>query len=103
MRAYLTGRGLLPCFTPHLYGRTQELGLLKPHPHTLQRALSAMGAAPSTALFIGDSPSDCEAARLADVPFLGYARSERKGKLLKDAGAATVVASFEPLLGLLRG
>lgn len=102
VRAYLTGRGLLPCFTPHIYGRTQELRLLKPDPHTLVRALSAMGAAPSASLFIGDSPSDCEAAGRAKVPFLGYARDERKAKLLRDAGADTVVDSFEPLLCHLR-
>jgi HAD superfamily hydrolase (TIGR01509 family) len=102
VRSYLTGRGLLPCFTPHVYGRTQELRLLKPHPHTLVRALSAMGVAPPAALFIGDSPSDCQAATRAGVPFLGYARDERKAKLLRDAGAETVVGSFEPLLSLLR-
>ncbi|WP_318213409.1 HAD family hydrolase [Streptomyces sp. SCL15-6] len=102
VRTYLTGRSLLPCFTPHIYGRTQELRLLKPDPHTLVRALGAMGAAPSASLFIGDSPSDCEAARLAQVPFLGYARNERKEKSLRDAGADTVIGSFEPLLALLR-
>ncbi|MGZ3099944.1 HAD family hydrolase [Streptomyces sp. H62] len=102
VRTYLTGRGLLPCFTPHIYGRTRELGLLKPDPHTVVRALSALGAAPSDSLFIGDTPSDCEAARRAGVPFLGYARDERKAKLLRDAGAETLVDSFEPLLRLLR-
>ncbi|MGV9286781.1 HAD family hydrolase [Streptomyces sp. NPDC003719] len=102
VRAYLTGRSLLPCFAPHIYGRTQELRLLKPDPHTLVRALGAMGAAPSASLFIGDSPSDCEAAQRARVPFLGYARDERREKSLRDAGAVTVVGSFEPLLALLR-
>ncbi|MFC8099073.1 HAD family hydrolase [Streptomyces sp. NPDC057363] len=103
VRTYLTGRSLLACFTPHIYGRTQELRLLKPDPHTLVRALSAMGAAPSASLFIGDSPSDCQAARRARVPFLGYARDDRKAKLLRDEGADTVVDSFEPLVRLLRG
>ncbi|MEV5549408.1 HAD-IA family hydrolase [Streptomyces sp. NPDC052309] len=103
VRAYLDGRGLLPSFTPHIYGRTRELRLLKPDPHTLHRALNAMGAAPSAALFIGDSPSDCQAAHRAGVPFLGYGRDDRKTKLLTDAGADTVVGSFEPLLELLRG
>ncbi|WP_253195534.1 HAD family hydrolase [Streptomyces sp. JHA26] len=101
-RTYLAGRGLLPCFGPHVYGRTRELRLLKPDPHTLVRALGAMGAAPSASLFIGDSPADCEAARLARVPFLGYARDGRKAESLRDAGADTVVDSLEPLLALLR-
>jgi HAD superfamily hydrolase (TIGR01509 family) len=100
--AYLDGRGLLGCFAPHVYGRTRQLSRLKPDPHTLHRALGAMGADPSAALFIGDSPSDHEAAQRAGVPFLGYARTERKEKLLRDAGADMVVASFEPLLSVLR-
>ncbi|WP_435847658.1 HAD family hydrolase [Streptomyces fumanus] len=100
--AYLGGRGLLGCFAPHVYGRTRELSRLKPDPHTLHRALGALGADPAAALFIGDSPSDHEAARRAGVPFLGYARDARKRALLRDAGADTVVGSLEPLLGLVR-
>ncbi|WP_241826989.1 HAD family hydrolase [Streptomyces graminilatus] len=100
---YLASRGLTSCFAPHVYGRTQELSHLKPDPHCLNRALNAMGAAPSSALMIGDTPSDYLAAREAGVPFLGYARNERKEKLLRDAGAGVVVGSLEPLLRLLRG
>lgn len=80
---YLEGRGLSSCFAPHIYGRTQELRHLKPDPHCLNRALTAMGSAPGTALMIGDTPSDFLAAREAGVPFLGYARNERKEKLLR--------------------
>ncbi|MER5522643.1 HAD family hydrolase, partial [Streptomyces sp. NPDC002763] len=42
------------------------------------------------------------AARDAGVPFLGYARNEQKGKLLREAGAECVVGSLEPLLLALR-
>ncbi|MGW0818956.1 HAD family hydrolase [Streptomyces viridiviolaceus] len=103
VRTYLTGRGLLSCFAPHIYGRTQDLHHLKPDPHCLNRALNAIGAAPSAALMIGDTPSDLEAALRAAVPFLGYARNDRKAKLLREAGAEVVVESLEPLLTLLRG
>ncbi|MEW2252734.1 HAD family hydrolase [Streptomyces sp. NPDC058733] len=99
--AYLSGRGLLPCFAPHVYGRTQDLRLLKPHPHCLHRALNAMGTPPTAALMIGDSPSDLEAARRAGVPFLGYARNPRKEALLRQAGATAVIGSLEPLLRTL--
>ncbi|TWF86690.1 HAD superfamily hydrolase (TIGR01509 family) [Streptomyces capillispiralis] len=102
VRAYLDSRGLAPCFAPHIYGRTQELNRLKPDPHCVNRALNAMGAAPATALMIGDTPSDLLAARAAGVPFLGYARTERKGELLRDAGATVVVDSLEPVLRLVR-
>ncbi|MFC9281333.1 HAD family hydrolase [Streptomyces collinus] len=103
VRSYLDGRGLTACFAPHIYGRTADLHLLKPDPHCLNRALNAMGAAPGAALMIGDSLSDLDAADRAGVPFLGYARNEEKGKLLREAGAEHVVASLEPVLRELRG
>ncbi|MFK4145753.1 HAD family hydrolase [Streptomyces sp. NPDC004065] len=103
VRTYLDGRGLLDCFAPHIYGRTEDLHHLKPDPHCLNRALSAMGAAPADALMIGDTPSDHEAALRAGVPFLGYARNARKEKLLREAGATVIVESLEPVLRVLRG
>ncbi|MFJ3671952.1 HAD family hydrolase [Streptomyces sp. NPDC090106] len=101
VRKYLESRGLTACFHPHIYGRTQDLHHLKPHPHCLNRALSAMGAAPSAALMIGDTPTDYRAARSAGVPFLGYARNEDKEKLLREAGASSVVGSLELVRELL--
>jgi HAD superfamily hydrolase (TIGR01549 family) len=102
IREYLISRGLLPCFAPHVYGRTGDLQLLKPDPHCLNRALNAMGTAPPDALMIGDTPTDCLAAREAGVPFLGYARSDPAVTSLRDAGAEVVLPSLEPLLELLR-
>jgi HAD superfamily hydrolase (TIGR01509 family) len=99
---YLATRGLTSCFTPHVYGRTQELHHLKPHPHCLNLALRAMGSAPGTALMIGDTPSDFLAAREAGVPFLGYARNERKEKVLRGVGATRVVNSLELVLNSVR-
>ncbi|MFD4832661.1 HAD family hydrolase [Streptomyces uncialis] len=101
VREYLEGRGLTDCFAPHVYGRTRELRLLKPDPHCLIRALNAMGAAPSAALMIGDTPSDLLAARKAGVPFLGYARNDRKRQVLSEAGADLVVDSLEGVLRLV--
>ncbi len=102
VRAYLESRGLLSCFSPHVYGRTQNLHQLKPDPHCLNRGLSAMGAAPSAALMIGDTPSDLIAADSAGVPFLGYARNARKEKLLREAGATVVVDSLWAVLRSVR-
>ncbi|MFG3047354.1 HAD family hydrolase [Streptomyces sp. NPDC048241] len=103
VRAYLAGRGLTGCFAPHIYGRTAELRHLKPDPHCLQRALAALGAAPGSALMIGDSPSDLVAADRAGVRFLGYAGGEQRAKQLRASGAETVLTSLEPLLLALRG
>ncbi|MFE1438323.1 HAD family hydrolase [Streptomyces sp. NPDC058739] len=102
VRDYLAGRGLSACFAPHIYGRTQDLHLLKPDPHCLNRALNATGAAPADALMIGDATTDFEAAREAGVPFLGYARNERKEKALRAVGAQSVVRSLEPVLTAVR-
>jgi HAD superfamily hydrolase (TIGR01509 family) len=102
VQEYLAGRGLLSCFAPHLYGRTSDLHILKPDPSCLNRALSAMGAAPEHALMIGDTPSDWTAAEQAGVPFLGYARNARKEKRLRTAGATDVVASLRPVLDAVR-
>ncbi|MEV5982666.1 HAD family hydrolase [Streptomyces sp. NPDC052114] len=95
---YLESRGLLKCFAPHIYGRTGNLSLLKPHPYCVNRALSAMGADPERTLMIGDAPSDYLAARRAGVRFLGYARNKRKATLLHEAGARELVSSLEPVL-----
>ncbi|WP_437058644.1 HAD family hydrolase [Streptomyces sp. enrichment culture] len=101
--AYLAGRGLTGCFGPHIYGRDTDLHRLKPDPYHLNRALTALAAEPSAALFIGDTPTDHEAARSAGVPFLGYARNDRKERLLREAGASDVIGSLEPVLRVLRG
>ncbi|MFJ2774079.1 HAD family hydrolase [Streptomyces sp. NPDC087300] len=95
---YLASRGLVECFAPHVYGRTQDLHLLKPHPHCLERAVKAMGADRAATLMIGDTPSDYQAAQRAEVRFLGYARNVRKARLLREAGATHVVESLKPLL-----
>ena len=99
---YLATRGLTDCFAPHVYGRTQDLHLLKPHPHCVHRALGAMGADPGAALMIGDTPSDFEAATAAGIAFLGYARNDRTAKVLREAGAGPVVTSLEPVLDVVR-
>ncbi|MFE7836335.1 HAD family hydrolase [Streptomyces sp. NPDC057474] len=100
---YIETRGLTECF-PHIYGRTRDLDLMKPHPHVLRRALDAMDADPSRALMFGDAPTDSEAAREAGVPFLGYARNESKLKALLQAGVPLphTVNSLKPVLDVLR-
>jgi HAD superfamily hydrolase (TIGR01509 family) len=102
--SYLKQRGLFSCFD-HIYGRTQDLSVLKPHPQTLNLALTAMGAAPDASLMIGDSPSDHTAALRAGVRFLGYARNDAAVPKLLAAGVpehSIMVGSMERLLGAVR-
>ncbi|MFJ6697042.1 HAD family hydrolase [Streptomyces sp. NPDC091272] len=98
---YLGGRGLTPCFGHHIYGRTERLDLLKPHPDCLDRALRALGADPARSLMIGDTPSDLYAAQRAGVAFLGYAKDARRVTRLRDAGARAVVDSLADVLTLV--
>ncbi|MFI0538762.1 HAD family hydrolase [Streptomyces sp. WSLK1-3] len=98
--AYVESRGLAECF-PYVYGRTPNLDLMKPNPHSLEEAIKAMGAVPSATLMIGDAVTDLEAARQAGVSFLGYARNAGKERRLRDAGAEVVVGSLKQVLDVL--
>ncbi|MEV5353396.1 HAD family hydrolase [Streptomyces sp. NPDC052693] len=102
--AYIESRQLTGCF-PHIYGRTGDLARMKPHPYCLSRALESLGAHPSQALMLGDAGTDYEAARVLGVPFLGYARNQRKLDLLTTAGVdrSHIVGSLEDVLKALRG
>lgn len=100
-KAYLRSRGLNDAFTPHIYGRTTDLDHLKSDPWVFNRAVIALDTEPENALAIGDSPCDLEACRRANVPFLGYARSERREELLRAAGAEVIVHSLEPVLRVI--
>jgi HAD superfamily hydrolase (TIGR01509 family) len=101
VRVYLESRGLVDCFHPYIYGRTQDIDRLKPDPHCLNLAVNTLGVDPGSAVMIGDSPSDVEAATRAKVSFLGYGRNERKRRLLREAGATVVVGSLGVVLDVL--
>ena len=100
---YLETRELTDCF-PFIYGRTWNLHLMKPHPHILRQALSAMDADPAVTLMIGDAPTDYAAAVAAGVSFLGYASNARKQAELLEAGVASdhIVSTLEPVLNIVR-
>ncbi|MFE7836336.1 HAD family hydrolase [Streptomyces sp. NPDC057474] len=101
--SYIGIRGLTDCFL-YIYGRTQNLDLMKPHPHTLRQALSAMGADPALTLMIGDASTDFEAAERAGVAFLGFARREEKLDEMKAAGVTPhhIVSSLGPVLEVVK-
>ncbi|WP_367043409.1 HAD-IA family hydrolase [Streptomyces sp. Je 1-332] len=99
--AYLDRAGLRDAFGPHIYGRTDEPSLLKPDPHSLSRALEALGSEPEDAVMIGDTVTDLEAAEKARVRFVGYARDERKAAPLRAAGAEVIITTLQPLVDLV--
>ncbi|MGW4757579.1 TIR-like protein FxsC [Streptomyces chartreusis] len=99
---YLDSRGLTDCFAPHIYGRSQDLAHLKPHPHVLYRALRAMDASPQEALMIGYTPADLAASQQAGIAFLGCTQNATRQEMLRNAGAQVVVNSLQPVLSVLR-
>ncbi|WAU78369.1 HAD-IA family hydrolase (plasmid) [Streptomyces sp. Qhu-G9] len=100
--AYLSSQGVASHF-PHVYGRTRDLSLMKPHPHSLLQALNAMRAAPFETLMLGDAPTDYAAAQAADVRFMGYADDALKADALRQAGveASCIVRSLKEVCDAL--
>ncbi|MGW3551342.1 HAD family hydrolase [Streptomyces griseoincarnatus] len=96
---HLDRRGLLPYFITVQGRRTDDPGLMKPHPDVLHRALRVLGVDADDALMLGDAPSDVEAANQAGVAFVGYGRNERKIRALCQAKAWIVLTSYGPLAG----
>lgn len=72
--------------------------LMKPHPHTVERALEITGSSPGSSVLIGDSVSDIEVARTAGVRSIGFAKTRQRGEELREAGADAVVATMTSLM-----
>lgn len=77
--------------------------LLKPSPHLLVGAMSALKVRASTVLFVGDSASDIEASQYAGAVPIGYAN--RPTKLVKFASLqpAAIITSMTGLVDTLSG
>ncbi|MGH3869449.1 MAG: HAD family hydrolase [Pseudonocardiaceae bacterium] len=91
IHAYLDLHNLRTHVT-HVSARTNpDPALLKPHPHLLTTALTALNVPAATATFVGDSVTDIQAARAAGTMSIGYANKPRKTTELMTAGADTVI------------
>ena len=102
VRAYLTRHGLDDRVDLVVARTSHDAALLKPHPHLIETALTALGAEPGACAFVGDSTTDIEAARHAGVPSIGYANRPGKNASLAEAGADAVVGSLADLVLVLR-
>jgi phosphoglycolate phosphatase len=78
---------LLDAFEERIVGRPRCGRLMKPHRGMVDQAVTLTGVPAGRCVLLGDSAADAGAARAAGVPFLGYARNERKAGLLEAAGA----------------
>jgi HAD superfamily hydrolase (TIGR01549 family) len=77
------------------YGQPQ---LMKPSPEPIQDALRQLGLDAATAVLIGDSASDVEAARAAGVRCIGFADRGYRYDRLTEAGADAVIKSMFELI-----
>lgn len=75
---------------------------MKPDPHLLHGALEISRAAPSDAVFVGDSITDVLAGAAAGVPCIGYAKQAERAEGLADADALVVVDDMHTLVTALR-
>lgn len=72
----------------------------KPHPEPVLRALTALDAQPSDALFVGDSAHDIESGRAAGVATAAVTWGPFERELLEAAGPSRWVGSPRELLDL---
>lgn len=69
----------------------------KPHPEPLERVLEHLGVLPASAVFIGDSPVDCQAGRSAGARTIGVTYGFRGAGEISEAGFDALVDSFAEL------
>lgn len=98
IRVYLE-RYALTAYVRDVVGRPGlRPDLMKPHPHTVERALAIAEVDAPRAVLIGDSVSDIEVARTAHVLSIGYAKTHRRGSELRAAGADAITVSIAELI-----
>lgn len=78
-----------------------DAGASKPAPDIAAVALQVSGAAPDSAVFVGDTRWDVEAAGRAGIPCVGVCSGGRSEQELSDAGAVDVYEDVGVLLARL--
>ena len=75
--------------------------LMKPHSHSVARALDKLGVSASASVLVGDSPTDIEAARMIHVRAVGYAKDPARARGLCEAQADIVINTMRSLVTAL--
>ena len=68
-----------------------EVPFPKPDPRHLFATIALLEVDPGDVLYVGDTTTDLETARAAEVDFVGYKRDEEWGQRLLDAGCDLLV------------
>lgn len=97
----LERHGLLPFF--HQVVARDDVPYPKPDPRHLLHTIRLLRAEPAEALFVGDTPTDLETARAADVEFVGYWRDDAWAQRLVDRGCNRIVKDLRELPRLVKG
>ena len=81
-------------------GRPSDPALMKPEPSILLWAANRLHVAPSKCLFVGDSITDGEAARLAGVDFVALTKNlpHRRAAFVEEGAAIVLVDSMTALV-----
>jgi HAD superfamily hydrolase (TIGR01549 family) len=100
LEAVCQSSGLAPLFA--VVADSRCVGAEKPDPAIFHAALEALGGAPETTLFIGDSlRRDCEGARRAGIGFIWIAPPDVQGMEAQTAAPPPVLAALTKLTDLL--
>ncbi|MBD3204895.1 HAD-IA family hydrolase [Candidatus Bathyarchaeota archaeon] len=91
----LTKFGLFDYFH-HIVAR-DDVELPKPHPHHLLHTIELLEETPETSLFIGDTTTDLDTAKAANVKFIGYWRDDDWAKRLVEAGCKTLIKDLREI------
>lgn len=74
-----------------------DISLLKPSPFLVNEAKDRLGVAANRCVLVGDSTTDVQASRAAQVMALGYANKPGKAVDLAEAGVDVVITSMDLL------
>ncbi|OLF17092.1 HAD family hydrolase [Actinophytocola xanthii] len=78
-----------------------DVDLLKPNPFLVNQALVQLGIQSTRCIFVGDSVTDVQAARKAQVPAIYYANKPSKLALISNDGPTAITTSISLLGSLL--
>ncbi len=102
VRSYLNAHDLAGHISAVAARTGPDPTILKPSPHLVREAASALGESQSTCTVVGDSQSDIQSARAAGALSIGYARTNADADYLADAGADAVILTLADLALRLR-
>lgn len=86
----------------HIVAR-DDVELPKPHPHHLLHTIELLEETPETSLFIGDTTTDLDTAKAANVKFIGYWRDDDWAKRLVEAGCKTLIKDLREIKKIVEG